>query len=320
MLAVLQEAKAAGVVVDWEQVDPAYKKDITGVPGKFTDALHDDDRQLWLCVQPGQDLDYIDFEGFPITSIASSRCSSTRLPTSMRRGRLARGLVRGWLHVLLEDAETKQWIIALGSYGYDWTNGGQKAELISFPEAMSRASNAGSEQRRSRRRITIRYFIMRMRTRSTPSGFSMSSLPERIARGARGKGGRVCALSPGHGRHRDLGRARSIRANCKVERRRREALELLKGNGHDHRRRRRRDRHGRRNARGRSAKLALDREGYLRRGYSSSRNSRPCIIRAPGAEHQVALTFDDGPDPKWTPQILDILKAANVKALFSSWG
>ena len=35
-----------------------------------------------------------------------------------------------------------------------------------------------------------------------------------------------------------------------------------------------------------------------------------------GAPHQVALTFDDGPDPEWTPQVLDILKAANVKAAF----
>src|SRR6266850_2543459 len=29
VLATLNEAKAAGVVIDWEQVDPAYKKDIT---------------------------------------------------------------------------------------------------------------------------------------------------------------------------------------------------------------------------------------------------------------------------------------------------
>ncbi|HEX6773764.1 MAG TPA: polysaccharide deacetylase family protein [Acidobacteriaceae bacterium] len=31
---------------------------------------------------------------------------------------------------------------------------------------------------------------------------------------------------------------------------------------------------------------------------------------------KVALTFDDGPDPKWTPKILDILKAKDVKAAF----
>ncbi len=31
---------------------------------------------------------------------------------------------------------------------------------------------------------------------------------------------------------------------------------------------------------------------------------------------QVAITFDDGPDPEWTPKILDILKQYNVKATF----
>lgn len=30
----------------------------------------------------------------------------------------------------------------------------------------------------------------------------------------------------------------------------------------------------------------------------------------------VALTFDDGPDPRWTPQILDVLRAKNVRATF----
>ncbi|HEY0759528.1 MAG TPA: polysaccharide deacetylase family protein [Acidisarcina sp.] len=31
---------------------------------------------------------------------------------------------------------------------------------------------------------------------------------------------------------------------------------------------------------------------------------------------KLALTFDDGPDPKWTPKILDILKSKNAKAAF----
>jgi cellulose synthase/poly-beta-1,6-N-acetylglucosamine synthase-like glycosyltransferase/spore germination protein YaaH/peptidoglycan/xylan/chitin deacetylase (PgdA/CDA1 family) len=34
------------------------------------------------------------------------------------------------------------------------------------------------------------------------------------------------------------------------------------------------------------------------------------------APHKVALTFDDGPDPRWTPQILDILKQKQVPATF----
>jgi cellulose synthase/poly-beta-1,6-N-acetylglucosamine synthase-like glycosyltransferase/peptidoglycan/xylan/chitin deacetylase (PgdA/CDA1 family)/spore germination protein YaaH len=32
--------------------------------------------------------------------------------------------------------------------------------------------------------------------------------------------------------------------------------------------------------------------------------------------NEVALSFDDGPDPKWTPRILDVLKQYNVKATF----
>lgn len=35
-----------------------------------------------------------------------------------------------------------------------------------------------------------------------------------------------------------------------------------------------------------------------------------------GGEKLVALTFDDGPDPRFTPQILDILKKNHIKATF----
>ncbi|HVJ07158.1 MAG TPA: glycosyltransferase [Acidisarcina sp.] len=35
---------------------------------------------------------------------------------------------------------------------------------------------------------------------------------------------------------------------------------------------------------------------------------------------KVAITFDDGPDPKWTPKILDILKRENVKGAFMMIG
>jgi cellulose synthase/poly-beta-1,6-N-acetylglucosamine synthase-like glycosyltransferase/peptidoglycan/xylan/chitin deacetylase (PgdA/CDA1 family) len=41
------------------------------------------------------------------------------------------------------------------------------------------------------------------------------------------------------------------------------------------------------------------------------------VIRQFGyAPKKIALTFDDGPDPRWTTEILDILKAKNVKATF----
>ena len=41
------------------------------------------------------------------------------------------------------------------------------------------------------------------------------------------------------------------------------------------------------------------------------------VIQRFGAmPHKIALTFDDGPDPTWTPEILDILKARHVPATF----
>src|SRR5687767_9203506 len=40
------------------------------------------------------------------------------------------------------------------------------------------------------------------------------------------------------------------------------------------------------------------------------------IVRGPRGARGVALTFDDGPDPVWTPRVLDALDAANVKATF----
>lgn len=40
------------------------------------------------------------------------------------------------------------------------------------------------------------------------------------------------------------------------------------------------------------------------------------VLRGSLTDKKVALTFDDGPDPRYTPQILDILKQYNAKATF----
>jgi len=44
------------------------------------------------------------------------------------------------------------------------------------------------------------------------------------------------------------------------------------------------------------------------------------IYRVNSASKLVALTFDDGPSPLWTPKILDELKAAGIKATFFMLG
>ena len=40
-----------------------------------------------------------------------------------------------------------------------------------------------------------------------------------------------------------------------------------------------------------------------------------CLVAPPKPE-EIALTFDDGPNPRWTPQLLDLLAKYNVRATF----
>jgi peptidoglycan/xylan/chitin deacetylase (PgdA/CDA1 family) len=49
--------------------------------------------------------------------------------------------------------------------------------------------------------------------------------------------------------------------------------------------------------------------------HPESRMFGPCLV-APPHPDEIALTFDDGPNPRWTPQLLDLLAKYNVKASF----
>ncbi|WP_456275201.1 polysaccharide deacetylase family protein [Bacillus sp. AK128] len=44
------------------------------------------------------------------------------------------------------------------------------------------------------------------------------------------------------------------------------------------------------------------------------------VLRGPQNVNKVALTFDDGPDPRFTPEVLEVLKEYNVKATFFLMG
>ncbi|MFB9734556.1 polysaccharide deacetylase family protein [Streptomyces thermocoprophilus] len=45
-----------------------------------------------------------------------------------------------------------------------------------------------------------------------------------------------------------------------------------------------------------------------------TRGKEPTTLRVP--DHRLVLTFDDGPDPTWTPKVLDVLKKHNAHAVF----
>lgn len=62
--------------------------------------------------------------------------------------------------------------------------------------------------------------------------------------------------------------------------------------------------------------VTTDRKGLIRDERFAAYPTPYVIERTGYKPKQIALTFDDGPDPHWTPQILDVLKAKRVPATF----
>ncbi|MEP6973902.1 MAG: glycosyltransferase [Spartobacteria bacterium] len=317
LLANLRSAKAAGVVVDWEQVDPAYKSEITALLNKMAGALHGAKLALWLSVQPGQDLDYIDFENLAETvdrfvALLFDESSDVDSPGPLA----SRQWFESWLHALLKDADPQQWIIALGSYGYDWTNGAHRAELLSFPEAMSRASLAGisSGEVAAPEHGSDFYYEDAEKEHSVWFLDVVSFLNElRALRGEKAGGFALYRLGTEDAAIWD---ALNLPHPVRLEGATKAALETLRGSEtitdvgegeivsvdetrHDGAR-----------------QLAVGADGYLSATYLSFPEFPTLYHQGAGGEHQVALTFDDGPDPKWTPRVLDLLKARGIKAAF----
>lgn len=46
----LQAVDAEGLLVDWEQVDPAYRSELTSLLTDLANYLHHEDLELWLCI------------------------------------------------------------------------------------------------------------------------------------------------------------------------------------------------------------------------------------------------------------------------------
>ena len=64
-------------------------------------------------------------------------------------------------------------------------------------------------------------------------------------------------------------------------------------------------------------RVTVDAQSHLITGESMTSLPSPYRVAQYGASaKQIAITFDDGPDPEWTPKILDVLRKENVKATF----
>ena len=327
LVASLREARAGGVILDWQQLDPAYQQNYTDFIAQIADALADAKMELWFMVTLGEDFDTFDIPALELTvdrfiAVLHDENSEHDAPGPIA----SQTWLEGWLKVITKtDAqgrwlygEPAQWIGLLGAYAYDWNTTTQKAETIGFNDAMTRASYAGVDKVEEKVTVAAPSYNGQY-DYSEPNGEHTVTFLDAISfhnqlrtvRAAKLGGIGVTRLGtedpqiwdvfemhgpPASGALRALGDLKTNLSVTNVGRGEIVTVDLKSDDG--------------------SRTVSLAPEGLLQAEYTDFPTYPLLYHQGADAVHEVAITFDDGPDPKWTPRILDVLKERGVKAAF----
>lgn len=312
----LRESGAAGVVIDWDEIDRGLREELTGLVAEMAAELTRAGFETWLCVGMDEGFECFDLTRLsPVISHFVARLDDENGGGSP--GPLAsQDWFDGWLQVASAYGSPGQWLAAVGGFGYDWKDSGQRAEAISFADVMSRADNAGVAG------ISVKaptfngnfsYFVAGEShdvwfTDATSflnqigalrddewGGFVLNRLGtedsgiwKAVAADTSGQSARTAMqdmeIIEGGWGIPSIGTGEIV------------SLDTTTSTG--------------------KRQFAITSDDRVTASYSDF-PAQPTLFRAAdGGAGKVVLTFDDGPDPVWTPQILDILKANGVKASF----
>ncbi|MDO9262849.1 MAG: polysaccharide deacetylase family protein, partial [Desulfosalsimonadaceae bacterium] len=311
----LELAGAGGVVVDWGQVDPTYKDNVTRLLQQIAAALHAKNMELWLRIPMGRELMLYDLETLSqdvdhFIAALHDENSDTDPPGPIA----SQDWFEGWLNTIIAYGKPSQWIVELGAYGYDWANGSQKAETVSFADVMSRAGRAGLPSNKLEAPsynpsfsysdagtehtvwfLDVATFINQLKAarKLDIDGFAIYELGSEdpaIWKAIR--------KEPFEFSQETLQKISDLSSNGITHIGGGEFLTIedTRSDG--------------------SRKIEVDATGNLTETYEKFPSYITVSHQGNGKTDEVVISFDDGPDPAWTPQILDILNAKGVKASF----
>lgn len=319
-------SSALGLLVEWNELDPSYRSDIAELLIQLGNKLHQHHHEFWLAIPTGKARETYDLEALSSTvdHFVVTLYDENSEPDDS--GPLAENeWIKQELTSALAFGKPEQWVAGLGVYGLDWNTTQQKVEPLSFANVMARA------------RLSSAHDIMVKQPQDAPSfhylaGPDSKEEHEVWFQDAITFFNQLHLLTPYHlgGIAIDalgledpgIWTALQLTSNLHTEARSEptaeeledlESLELKNevasiGTGDFL-------------SLGEDAKagwrhVTLANQGLLNASYEEV-PSPACVYHqgTPGA-HQVALTFDDGPDPTWTPLILKILKEKKVPATF----
>jgi peptidoglycan/xylan/chitin deacetylase (PgdA/CDA1 family)/spore germination protein YaaH len=306
---LLIKAGAKGVVIDWEEVDHGEENELSQLVSFIADRLHAAGLETWLCVT--MDATFAEWD-FDLLSGHVDRFVAL-LHDENGEGDPPGPLASidwfdGWMEVINKSSEPSQWIASLGSYGADWEEGTSGCEQISFADVMSRAGNAGCENFHNEGPEFNGHFSYFFEGKAHDVWFldAASFANQLNTVRAYGLGGiainRLGLEDPAIWNILKSGvnaKEESIPAGYAITSIGKGEIVSVDPTVLDGKR-----------------VFSTDVEGRVSCIYKIP-PAFPTLFRQGGVqENYVSITFDDGPDPRWTPQILDILKKHGVHATF----
>jgi cellulose synthase/poly-beta-1,6-N-acetylglucosamine synthase-like glycosyltransferase/peptidoglycan/xylan/chitin deacetylase (PgdA/CDA1 family)/spore germination protein YaaH len=311
------QLKVGGVLLDWQDLDPAYQPQITAFISSFSAAFHARQKEVWLSIPLDSSLKAFDLNA--LSPQIDRFVAQMHDETSERDepGPIAsQDWFDGWLRTLLDFGEPSQWVVSLGSYGYAWTEGKSKAEEIGFIQALGLARAAEIKDLPLEGPSYNPHFsYLDSQTRHTVWFLDAITFLNQARFALQQKVGGLAINRLGT-EDPHLWSALTLSAQANLTREDLTVLEPLPAAetvAHE--------------GEGEFLTVALGFEDGRRNirpalagRFSESYQKMPQYPTVNHAGHDderaVALTFDDGPDSKWTPQILDILRSRGVPAAF----
>jgi cellulose synthase/poly-beta-1,6-N-acetylglucosamine synthase-like glycosyltransferase/peptidoglycan/xylan/chitin deacetylase (PgdA/CDA1 family)/spore germination protein YaaH len=300
-----------GIVIDFEQIPDAAHKDMLAFLGEVRAAFKPRgwliavaapfDDPHWNYKAYAKSCDFLMLMGYDEHwsagdpgPVSSQSWFSIRLATRMR------------------DLDPAHTIVAIGNYGYDWTEGGANADDLTFQEVMLTARDAKATIELDANTLNPRYsysdggkthrvwFLdavtaynqLRAADKFRPAGYALWRLGSEDPS--------IWNLLPRNYGAPPPATLETITPTNDVNFIGRGELLQIAAEPSP----------GARTFKADDANATIVGESYTKTPASF-------VIRRGGdAPGKVALTFDDGPNPEWTPKVLDILKEKGVRATF----
>ncbi|MBI5592415.1 MAG: glycosyltransferase [Deltaproteobacteria bacterium] len=315
LMAELETAGAGGVVIDWGQVDPTYKDNVTRLLQRISASLHEKKMELWLRVPMGLELKVFDIEALSANvdrfiAVLHDENSETDQPGPIA----SQDWFDGWLDAVIAYGKPSQWIVELGLYGYDWASGEKKAETISFADAMTRAGRAGLQTNEvTSPAYNPNFSYTDAGVEHTVWFLDVATFANQLKSALNLDVGGIAIfqlgsedpsiwttlqMNPFDINSEFLAKISDLKSSGATQVGTGEFLSIEDSRSD-----------GTRN-------LKIDSSGRITETYEKFPSYLTVSHQGEGKEDEVAITFDDGPDPEWTVPILDILKAKGVKASF----